>query len=354
MGKIFKILAIDGGGARGVIPARFLMELERRTGKQIYELFDLITGTSTGSIIALGLTMPGPDGQPRYKAEDALYIYRREGPRIFSTNLQRLLLTLNGYIRPKYAFEPLESILKQYFGDARLKDTLRDVIVSTYDIEKRMPWFFRTLKAREQADYDFSLVEVIRAATAAPSYFSPARITTTKEEMYTLVDGGVFANNPAMVGYVDALSKYKDYERVMVVSLGTGLADRSFPYNKARQWGLIGWALPAVDILQRGVSESVDYQMDQVLNRNPESTALYYRLQVNLGKNDDVLDNPTPEFLDRLEDEAKRYIVANGHVFDEMCGQLLEIAPMPEHKKMPAPEAGGEFDARKTPDSVRH
>ncbi len=327
MSKVFKILAIDGGGARGVIPARFLMELEKRTGRHIYELFDLIAGTSTGSILALGLATPGTDGKPRYCAEDALRIYRDEGPRIFSNNWRRFLLTVNGYIRPKYAFQPLEDILKHYFGEIRLSQLLRDTIITSYDIEKRMPWFFRSSNAKVLPDYDFSLVQVIRAATAAPSYFSPARLLTAKDELYTLVDGGVFANNPAMVGYVDALSKYSGYDRIMVVSLGTGLADRSFPYSQAQQWGLIGWALPAVDILQRGVSETVDYQMRQVLNKNPENTAQYYRLQIRLGPNEDVLDDPRPEFLNQLEHAAQHYISENAQYFAELAAQLLEGEP---------------------------
>ena len=83
MARLYKILAIDGGGIRGIIPATVLMEIERQTGKQIADLFDLIAGTSTGGILAVGLAKPGHDGRPEYAAADLRELYIQEATTIF-------------------------------------------------------------------------------------------------------------------------------------------------------------------------------------------------------------------------------------------------------------------------------
>lgn len=79
MADVFKVLSIDGGGIRGIIPAMVLAEIEDRTGRPVAETFDLIAGTSTGGILALGLTLPGDNGRPRYAAEELIGLYEEEG-----------------------------------------------------------------------------------------------------------------------------------------------------------------------------------------------------------------------------------------------------------------------------------
>jgi patatin-like phospholipase/acyl hydrolase len=332
MGRVFSILSIDGGGLRGLIPVVFLLELERRTGQPIHRLFDLIAGTSTGGILGMGIAVPDADGQPRYTVRDGLRLYREEGPKIFSRDLRRGLTTLNGLTGPRYRADAMTAALADYLGSARLQHTLTDLVITAYDIERRSPWFFRSLRARARPDYDFPLVDVGRAATAAPANFAPARLTLADGETYTLVDGGVFANNPAMIAYVDALSLYADrgYDSVLVVSLGTGFVQRGFPYSAARGWGLLGWGLPAIDILKTGANESVDYQMRQVLNRmtqqadDDQAAHRYYRLQVELQPGQDSMDDSTPAHLDRLEAAARRYVDANSALFDRISQQLIE------------------------------
>lgn len=331
MDKMFRVLSIDGGGVRGVIPATFLIEIEKRTGKFIHELFDLIAGTSTGGILALGLTTPSDEaGVPRYRAADGMRLYREEGPRIFRKTARRSLSTLNGLLAPKYPAEPMELTLRNYFGKARLHETLTDVVITSYDIEQRAPWFFRSLNARQLPGYDFSLMQVARATTAAPSNFSPLRIKTLDDEqdeqIYTLVDGGVFANNPAMVAYVDALSLYQDHDKVMMVSLGTGRSERKIPYAQAQRWGLFGWALPAIDILKSGANESVDYQMRQVLNQSGTAmdASRYFRFQVRLHDDEDDMDNASQRNLDNLERIARGHILHHEETFNRMCSLLME------------------------------
>lgn len=325
MGKTFKILSIDGGGIRGVIPARFMAEIERRTGQPISQIFDLIAGTSTGGILALGMTVPDENGQPRFPAIRGIGFYENEGPIIFERSLWRMMSTMGSMADEKYPSEPMEQALEKYFGDAMLSDALTDVVITSYDIERRIPWFFRSSRARKFPDYDFPMKDVARATSAAPTYFETARVNAHDDtDYYPLIDGGVFANNPTMCAWVDAVRHYPGYDDYLVVSLGTGQYTSSFPYIKARDWGLIGWARPIIDILMHGVNETVDYQMQTLLPHDEFGVQRYFRFQVKLDNHMDMMDNASPENLRALRLVAEDQIRRNENVIDNLCQRLSE------------------------------
>src|SRR5438067_2336696 len=175
MAPVFKVLAVDGGGIRGIIPALVLAEIEARTKRPISDLFDLFAGTSTGGIIALGLVKPGADGKIEKSASDIVNIYVQSGASIFpQTFLQGLHV---GIVRgAKYGAAGLESVVRNQFGDARLKDALKPVLIPSHDIGKQMPMFFKSEQARANPAADFAMRDVVRATTAAPTYFTPAQI----------------------------------------------------------------------------------------------------------------------------------------------------------------------------------
>src|SRR5215208_1254371 len=162
MTPAFKVLAIDGGGIRGIIPAFVLAAIEELTQRQIYELFDLVAGTSTGGIIALGVTKPGAGDKADKTARDLIELYEQEGDSIFpSSFLHGLHL---GAIRgSKYEAKGIDATLRKHFGDVRLKDALKPVLIPTYDIEKQRPIFFKSRKARARPDDDLPMREVARA-----------------------------------------------------------------------------------------------------------------------------------------------------------------------------------------------
>jgi patatin-like phospholipase/acyl hydrolase len=184
------ILSIDGGGIRGIIPSAFLVEFEKRTGKPICNLFDLIAGTSTGGILAATLTVPDSSGKPKYSAEEIRTAYFEHGGDIFHKSLIRSVTTLGGLVRPIYSPRMLDMMLEQYFGSARLHTTLSEILVTAYDMTSSTPWFFKTSFAknhRAPAD-DPLLSQVVRATTAVPAYFPPLMMAG-----HCMVDGGVFA-----------------------------------------------------------------------------------------------------------------------------------------------------------------
>jgi patatin-like phospholipase/acyl hydrolase len=281
-----KILSIDGGGIRGIIPALVLRKMERWTGKPVSAMFDLIAGTSTGGILALGLSKSGAGGRPQFAAEDLAVLYEQHGQRIFGRPIWRRFLPIGNLLDEKYQAGGIEQVLEEYFGDERLKNALKPVLITSYEIERRVPFFFRSHKALTDPAYDFPMRLVARATSAAPTYFEPLRIETGGATgYYALVDGGVFANNPALCALVEAQRLYPGDEYLMV-SLGTGTLTRPLPYEKVRRWGVGQWAKPVLDIAFDGLSSTVDFQLRSLLG--PKR---YFRFQATLDPSQERMDN---------------------------------------------------------------
>jgi len=309
-----KILSIDGGGIRGLIPALVLARIEELTERRIAELFDVIAGTSTGGILALGLTCRGQDGGPRYHAADLAQMYVKDGRTIFP---HECLGKVRQVFGPKYPAKGREEVLAEKLGDARLKDALCEVIVTSYDIERRSPIFFRSALARESPEQDFLAREVALATSAAPTYFEPVRLTAPPpQSAYALVDGGVFANNPGMCAFVDDTTVGGESERTLMVSLGTGELTRKLPYAKAKGWGLAAWAPRILDVVFDGVSDTVDYQLKTLLGGR------YHRLQVELDRASDNMDDASKGNLEDLEREAEDLIQRSGKEIEKICSEL--------------------------------
>ncbi len=327
-----RILSIDGGGIRGIIPAMVLAEIERRTRQPVARLFDLVAGTSTGGIIALGLTIPKSAGGPLYTAQHFVELYEHEGRRIFHRSLLRAMLAVDNLTWKKYSSEGIEQVLEEYFGDSRLRDAVTDVLITGYEIERRFPFFFKSRNARRRPDYDFLARDVARATSAAPSYFEPMKVSSgTNSEYYTVIDGGVFANNPTACALVEARSTLggSDY---LVVSLGTGSRMRSLPLNLARYWGAARWALPLLDIVFDGVSSTVDYQLNQLLPEITTEVQRYYRFQVALDSSNHALDNASAANITALKGLAGNLMERESGKLDELCETLARAATSESQK----------------------
>lgn len=325
MAHLIKVLSIDGGGIRGIIPAMILAEIEKRTQKPIAELFHLIAGTSTGGILALALTKPDPNGRPQYTAEKLVGLYEVGGKTIFSRSMKHKIRTVWNLIDEKYPSEGIEMVLYEYFGEARLKQALTDVLIASYEIERRLPWFFKSRDAKIKEDIDFSMVQVARSTSAAPTYFEPFKIEIGgSSDYYALIDGGVFANNPAMCAFAEAKNTYSDENDFLLVSIGTGELTRPLPYGEAKDWGLAGWAKPLLNVFFDGLSGTVDYQLKRLLPLTKDGSKRYYRLQVRLDKGNEELDDSSPENIRDLRLLTETFIRERDETFDILCRQLVK------------------------------
>ncbi len=324
MGKLIRILGIDGGGIRGVIPATVLARIETLAGKPVAELFDLVAGTSTGGILALGLAKPDAAGSPAYTAAEMLSLYEEEGRRIFRRTPAWKLRALGGLAEEKYRSEGIEGVLDEYFGGTRLKDSLTGVIITSYDTERRIPFFFKSRNARGRPDYDFPMKDVARATSAAPTYFEPHKLeASSPRDYYSLIDGGVYANNPAMCGYVEARATYPEDSDFLVVSLGTGERTLPLRYQDVRGWGLARWAQPILNVVFDGVSSTVDYQLRHLLASAGGGHRRYWRFQTKLDEHTDAMDDARPENVRALKLLAEAMIRERADDLDLLCATLV-------------------------------
>lgn len=294
--KVKKILSIDGGGIRGIVPAVVLTNLEKRIGKPCAQLFDLIAGTSTGGILALGLACPG-----KYSAEELVNLYAEHGRSIFSRGLWRWIASPLGVRDEKYGAAGLEAVLMRYFKTWMLSDATTKVDLTAYEIERRIPFFFRSWHAQWNPEYDFLMVSVARATSAAPTYFEPARIMSKAGDWWMLVDGGVAPlNNPALFGTIDAMGLWPE-EEIAVVSIGTGEHLVPFYYNEARKWGLAGWARPLLEIIMQGQSMIANYHAKKLVKK-------MVRFQAELPAGLTRLDDASPANIAGLKEIGQRLI----------------------------------------------
>src|SRR4030095_12766106 len=180
--KKIRILSVDGGGIRGIIPGTILAELEEilqrrsKTGRKLGEYFDLVAGTSTGGILSCIYLMPGDDGKAKYSAQDAVDLYIKNGEAIFDRTPAQKNSSVGGILHQTYSQEPLYELLTTYFGDATLDKLIRPSLITAYDITDRCAIFFTSADARTDAIYNFYVRDVARATSAAPTYFSPAHL----------------------------------------------------------------------------------------------------------------------------------------------------------------------------------
>jgi patatin-like phospholipase/acyl hydrolase len=306
-----RVLAIDGGGIRGLIPALVLAEVERRAERQVFELFDLIAGTSTGGILACALCAPEP-----LPAEEVAAIYEQEGPEIFDRSVWQRIRSAEGLLDEKYDATALDRALERFLGDKRLAEARPELIVPTYDMSAPGPYFFKTRKARDRRIEDFPLTVVARATAAAPTYFEPLPVGER-----ALVDGGVFAVNPAMTALAEVLRFHPSAE-VVLLSLGTGERTRRRRFADVDDWGLVEWARPILDVVFDGSSDAVDYQLRHVLG-----DARYWRLQVELTRASDDLDDASPDNLRELRRHAEELIAARSDDIDAAVRALRGANP---------------------------
>jgi uncharacterized protein len=312
-----RVLSIDGGGIRGLIPALVLADVERRTGRPVSALFDLVAGTSTGAILACALARPGDDGRPRYRAEDLIALYESEGPQIFDRSLLERITSVEGVLDEKYPAGGLERALDGYFGRTRLSEALVPLLLTAYEIEGRFAFFFRSERARTDPTYDFTLAEAAHASSAAPTYFEPVRVTDAAgDRTYALIDGGVFATAPAGCALAELGEDAPDRLTVLA-SLGTGEATRPIPYEQARDWGQLGWARPVIDVLLSGQPEVTDFQLSRLLGDR------YVRLQTRLDTASDDLDDASPDNLRALRAEGERLVRERAADIDALCARLV-------------------------------
>jgi patatin-like phospholipase/acyl hydrolase len=341
----FRILSIDGGGVRGLIPALVLKTIEERLQSQpghsetrIVDRFDLVAGTSSGGLTSIALTAPKTPLSP----DELVQFYTEASPKIFHRSFWRWLYTIGGLFGPKYSSTPLREALTGKVHDGMLSEATRDLLITSFDMNACEPHFFKRWKALASTDRDLPLVDVALSTSAAPTYFGSHGVG----EM-ALVDGGVFANNPVIAAIAEALGRNSDPpallrpEDLFVVSIGTGDFKTHFKQSEVGGWGTLAWVtageeVPVLSAMMEGSADAADYWAHMLLNHSPgderpSATTLgrgkrFYRLQAELDAEIGLDDASRKTLEQTLPDAAHELIRERDAEIDEIVAALSEPA----------------------------
>jgi len=285
-----RILSIDGGGLRGAIPCAVLVQVEKLTGKPAAQSFDLMAGTSTGAILVACLKKGIP-------AETILELYKTKAKTIFNRAWFSFLDHF-ALFASKYSEVGVESVLLSYLGNTTIGSDEPRILIPALDFQTGRPKFFKTEK-----DKDVKLAYAARASAAAPTYFPPKD---------GLIDGGMFANDPAMCALAEAYKLWGDKDLHML-SLGTGYTPIK---SKPTRGGLLDWATVITDVFMTGEMGCSAYQTSYCMEDGH-----YIRLQGVLPSNiNPALDNTDPTNISRLIDFGNKLYKENE---DKIKGLLL-------------------------------
>ena len=300
-----RILSIDGGGIRGVIPATLLVIFEKKLRERfgddahIADYFDLFTGTSTGAIIICGMLTPNAEDRPLWRAKDIQDVYLNKGNQIFSRSLKHIITSLGGLRDERYDGVGLMKILTYYFGTTTLSELLKPTLIPTYELGLRSGFLFRSHRAEDPA-YNFPITDVTRATSAAPTYFEPARVTAQDGAHYSCIDGGTIINNPAVNGFVEARTLWGIHtDEMAILSLGTGEDHTPLHYKDFKDRGLLQWMKPLIDIMMDGSMRMADYQLRNMFDGRDVADQ-YLRMETGLAGASPEMDDISQDNIDAL------------------------------------------------------
>ena len=298
----YQILSLDGGGIKGIFSAAILAAIEEDAKVNIVDHFDLITGTSTGGIIALGL---GLGMRPREIVDFYLEYGRQIFPHWYG------IKSLQHWIFRKFSPKPLEIALKTCFKNKTIGDSIRPLVIPSYNIGDDDVYLFRTPHhQRLKRDYKVPAWKVALATSAAPTFFP----CTREIDRVRLIDGGVWANNPTMVGIVEAVGTLEiPMNAISVLSIGTS-DEVAARYKRLDTGGLFAWALgsEAINVVMRGQSIGVNNQAKFLLGKERVE-----RLNPKVASGEFSLDgvNKTDDLIGKASHYSRHYMEIFEHKF---------------------------------------
>lgn len=329
-----RVLSLDGGGVRGWFLVSFLVKLEKKLQDQegnpnlrIQDVFDVFIGTSAGGIIAGLLNLP-----QRFSAEEIFTFFVQNLNNIFEKSWFSSLKSLE---KPKYSAKGLIKLSSEKVGKLRLSEIKKKLIFTTFDLLTCSPMIISNtylaiepfksntlsqsnnkVNVDNKVTYtveDFCLGDVLLATASAPTYFPPANVVSLSNNKYSFIDGGVIANNPALLGAL--LNKDED---TFLLSLGTGDEKKLYETSKIENGGQLDWILPLINILFASASDVTTWQCQSLLG--PQ----FIRWNPPLINTSTDLDDISAANLAAMQTDFEKYIRSEKfeQELDKVCRSL--------------------------------
>ncbi|KAL1536346.1 patatin-like protein 3 [Salvia divinorum] len=379
-GRMATVLCIDGGGIRGIIPGTILGNLEAKLQEvdgpdaRIADYFDVIAGTSTGGLVATMLTTPGANNRPLYAAKDIASFYIEHSPKIFPQSRRNpVTASFTGLLGgPKYDGKYLKSLVEGVLGNQTLSQTLTNLVVPSFDLERLQPVIFSTIDVdgNQNLPATIRLSDVCLSTSAAPTYLPPhyfeAQGGNGTLHAFNLIDGGVAANNPTLTALTHIskqllLGKMKglnvgpaESNKMLVVSLGTGVAKKEGKYNAkdAAAWGSLSWlfrdgATPLIDIFSDASADMVDFHVSTIF-KSCSNSQNYLRIQEdNLAGDASSVDISTTKNMQTLMQIGQNLLKKTVSRVDLETGRSVPVPGGPTNEQALATFAKMLSDERK-------
>jgi len=338
------VLSLDGGGVRGLISVVFLQRLEEAIGRPLSACFDLVAGTSSGSVIAAGLSV-GPDDRQVVATADLPRFFVEEAPRLFRRPSLPFFNTLKWLLGPTYRIEDLKTVIDRQVGDLRLSQLRSHTLLTAYDMRAARPVMFQSWLAggantsgeaarragkgvmafcptqHASDQQDFMLSEAVAASSAVPTFFDPVHIPRGDSEHFALIDGFVYALNPVLPAYFAARQIFGDQYNIRILSIGTGKVEKTFSWEDLRGRGALGWVRPILDAFPDAASDaSIMYMQWMTEIADIEHT----RIAVEF---DDERDKTRPslKFDDASAENLERLRRTGSQIFDDNAERLSKL-----------------------------
>ena len=336
-----RVLCIDGGGIRGILPAVLLAKLEETIQKKTHnpkakliDYFDFVAGTSTGGILSCLYLVPDRKNptQARYSAKKVLDLYMKKGGTVFRRSFWQKLNFLAGIFGNKFQTRNIKKMLHSTLGvKTLLKDFVKPSLIVAFDLGNEKPHLFTSIEAKKNPHKNFFAWEVARATSAAPSYFSPKKIRSLTGKEYVCIDGGVIANNPALCALTEVQKlnpamirnwpkdeKIKS-EDIILVSVGTMESEKV--NNPTSRKGLLSWIKPILSVRMMGDSKMIDYIVNQELNQ--KGVQQYFRIEPQICSADSGMDNATDKNMNLLYQDGLKNAEEHKDLLDRIADQLI-------------------------------
>ncbi|WP_157949980.1 patatin-like phospholipase family protein [Vallitalea okinawensis] len=326
--RVVKILSVDGGGIRGIIPIVILQSLreilkEKNTNKPLYQLFDLMSGSSTGGLISLALASPNPMTNEPMSLKELLNFYVNKSSYIFEGCQPKIYKVISSLFKAPIDPTRYEEQLFKIFGNETLKDLLTDVYITSLDIANFQTVNFNRIASHQLSHENFYLRDVARATSAEPTLFPPAQVRCINKPLeYCLIDGGFYALNPSLNAYLYAKAKYPTASKFVILSLGTGYSQMDIDCKEAEHWGLIDWIspwnkIPAIQAFLRGqMSNTSD------LLKYPDDVKLI-RIQPTLTDEEDSVADTSEANIENLEKIGIKYAAKHENQLNQIANYLI-------------------------------
>lgn len=329
----FRILSLDGGGLKGHLTIGVLKELNRLLDTDIVDQFDLIAGTSTGGLLACGLSLSKTRSShivsTEYEIDKIQSMYNQMGPSIFPSGpyaINRLLRNCKSLLRPKYNSKHLQSSVRSFFKTARLSDCGVPIVIPAYDVLGERPLIYSSrFINRSSNDFNLNknylLSDICLATSAAPTYLTSVRLkqywdSNNQAKYVECIDGGVFLNNPALYAILEVISNSTDplyvsrlgvdkirFEDISVLSIGTG--DSIQVGNTKKNWGKIRWAFHIAGTMMQSSSQITDAQISSLLEER------YFRIDIPLSKKYSGMDDSREKTKKAWESALDKHFVSD-------------------------------------------